>query len=166
MEKNKVLLIIAAAVVALALIWFLVLRDTGPDEAGPEPEPVPVEQEQAEEPGETVGAEPEEDQPETALGVEAAAVLASYQSILEIQQQYTDSCPDEATVAEVAGQFDQANQASAALTANIQASDNPQAVEETQSYTQEIEALIQLSATVGPEIVERCGIEVPAEIAS
>ncbi len=161
-SNRKVLLIVVAIVVALVLVWFLVLRDTGQDEGGQsQPKPVQVEEEQA-------GAdspEPQDNGPQTALGVEAAAVLASYNDILQIQQQYADTCPDETTVAEVANQFDQANIASAELTASVLASDDPQAVEEAQGYLQEIETLIELSATLGPEIIERCNIdiEIPAQ---
>ncbi len=44
---------------------------------------------------------------------------------------------------------------------NVSNSDNPQAVEEAQGYLQDINILVELSATLGPEIVERCTYRSP-----
>ena len=160
-SNHKIPFIIVAIIVALALVWLLVLKDSSQDEDSQnQPEPAQVEEDQAG--GDS--SQPQEDGPQTDLGIEAAAVLASYNDILQIQQQYTDTCPSEATVTEVAGQFNQANDSLVVLQTNLSGSGNPQAVEEAQGYLQEINALIELSATLGPEIVERCNIEVPAEV--
>ena len=160
-SNRKVLLIIIGIVVVLALVWFLALRGGGDDQdTAPQepPAPVPTEEEQTG----TDSSAPRTDEPQTALGVEAAAVLASYRDILQIQEQYTDTCPSAATVADVTTRFSQANSDTATLTANLLANDDPQAAEEAQGYMQEINTLIERSAVLGPEIVERCSLEIPA----
>ena len=159
-NSRKILLTIVAIVAALALVWLLILRDDGQNGGDQnQPEATQVEAEQTE----TDTTEPQVGQPQTALGAEAASVLDSYREILGVQQQYTDTCPPEAIVAEVTNKFNLANEANAILNANILASDDPQAVEEAQPHLREIEALIELSATLGPEIVERCNIAVPTQ---
>lgn len=161
-NKSKIYLIVIAVVVALALVWFFVLRDDSSDttEPAPQSQQAPAEEQQPAEDQQPAddGSGEQDAGPQTDLGRESAAVLALHQAILDIQQQYSDSCPTEEVVLDVNARFDAANAAGQALIANMAASTDRAAIDEALMYQQQGNAIVGQLATLGPEILQRCNL--------
>ena len=159
-RNRKILLIVVAAVALLALVWFFALRGDSQEAASPDqPEVSQTPEEANPETPEEPAATTEPPEPTTGLGMEARAILDSYQDILQVQEQYSDSCPSEETFVAVGEQFGQAYAAQEALAANLIASTDIVAIEEAQSYQPELGTLLETLGTLGPEIIERCGLD-------